>query len=388
MAKTIYKKKIKRGKEYYFYRLRHNNLKKPKDIYATSVKQLDYKIKTLTNELDYGVSNNKEYLGVLFKDWLYNTHLINKKPATKERYDGVYRNYVENSPIYGIKLKELSASDIQIYYNDLIKDGKSVSSIRALHKLIMPCIRYAYDNNKLIKDFSRAIVLPKENCLYKADEVQPFTIEEHFKFIEAINGHALRMLFMTALDTGLRQGELFALTWNDIDFKNKRIDINKSYKSVKNIETGKYEDIVQSPKTKNSIRTVPIPEHLINKLQHYQLNQKLLKQKMANLYSDKNLVFCNMYGNYLDSSNVLKKYKKILKDNYIEERTFHDLRHTYATRLFELDENPKTVQKLLGHSNISITLDTYTHVLENIKVKAVSKLDNLLDNLYKDLGDE
>jgi integrase len=381
MAKTVYKKKIKNGKEYYFYRLRHKNLSKPRDIYAPTVEELKSKIKALTTGLDNGIVSNKEYFGEFLKEWLYNTLLLNKKPSTKVRYDGIFRNYIKGSPIYDIKLKDLTASDIQKYYNDLIKKGKTVGNVRMLHKLINPCIRYAYDNNKLIKDFSRALVLPENKRLEEIDEVRPFTIEEQFKFIHAIEGNELEALYSSALDTGLREGELFALTWLDINFDKEYVDVNKSYKCVKNIETGKYEDVIQPPKTKNSIRKVPMPKHLINKLKQYHEDQKSLKKKMANLYKDKNLIFCNMYGNYLDSSNVLDKFKKILKDNSIPERRFHDLRHTYATRLFELGENPKTVQKLLGHSDISTTLDTYTHVLENIKEKAAAKIDDLYTNM-------
>lgn len=381
MSKTVYKKKIKNGKVYYFYRLRHKNLSKPKDIYAPTVNELESKIKALIIELDNGIVSNKEYFGEFLKEWLHNTLLLNKKPSTIVRYDGIFRNYIKGSPIYDIKLKNLTASDIQKYYNNLIKKGKTASNVRMLHKLINPCIRYAYDNNKLIKDFSRAIVLPENKRLKEIDEVRPFTMEEQFKFIHAIEGIELEALYSAALDTGLRQGELFALTWLDINFDKEYVDVNKSYKRVKNIETGKYEDVIQPPKTKNSIRIVPMPKHLINKLKQYQEDQKSLKKKMANLYKDKNLVFCNMYGNYLDSSNVLDKFKKILKDNSISERRFHDLRHTYATRLFELGENPKTVQKLLGHSDISTTLDTYTHVLENIKEKAAAKIDDLYTNM-------
>lgn len=98
---------------------------------------------------------------------------------------------------------------------------------------------------------------------------------------------------------------------------------------------------------------------------------------MSNLYEDNNLVFCNMYGRYLDSSNTRKRFKRILSANGIKERKFHDLRHTYATRLFELGEEPKTVQSLLGHSNISITLDTYITVLDSLKKRAASKLNDL-----------
>jgi len=103
---------------------------------------------------------------------------------------------------------------------------------------------------------------------------------------------------------------------------------------------------------------------------------------MANLYNDNNLVFCNIFGNYLDSSNVLKIMKKILDKSNIQEKRFHDLRHTYATRLFELGENPKTIQKLLGHSRLAIILDTYTHVPDAMKEQAISKIDDL----YKSWG--
>ncbi|WBW97592.1 tyrosine-type recombinase/integrase [Oceanirhabdus sp. W0125-5] len=385
MAKTTYKKKVKNGKEYYFFRFRHKNLKSPKDLYGTTVKELEGKIKTLRNELDNNITDNKQYFGALIKDWLYNTHMINKKPSTKERYDSIFRNYIEDSDVYDIKLKDLTASDIQGYYKTLVSKGKSIASIKNVHKIIAPSIRYAYDNNMLFKDFSRAIILPRveENKkLTKVSKVQPFSLQEQMEFIEVIKGHELEMLFVTALDTGLRQGELFALTWNDIDFKNHSITVNKSFKSVKNIETGKHEDIIQTPKTDKSIRDVPIPVHLAKQLKQHKLSQKALKLKMSDLYQDNKLIFCNQYGKYLNSSNVRKRLKKILLDNGLQDRKFHDLRHTFATRLFELGEDPKTVQTLLGHSNISITLDTYTHVLDDLKVKAVSKLDEL----YRSMG--
>ncbi|MCB2301094.1 site-specific integrase [Clostridium tagluense] len=213
--------------------------------------------------------------------------------------------------------------------------------------------------------------------LSKVSEVKPFSLEEQINFFKIIKGHDLELLFITSLDTGLRQGESFSLTWKDIDLDNASINVNKSYKTVKNIETGKYEGVVQTPKTKNSIRTVPIPSPLVNKLKQYKLSQKALKLKMGNLYQDNGLVFCNMFGNYLDSSNVLKRFKKILNEMDIQDMKFHDLRHTFATRLFELGENPKTVQVLLGHASISITLDTYTHVLDSMKKIASQKLNDL-----------
>ena len=144
--------------------------------------------------------------------------------------------------------------------------------------------------------------------------------------------------------------------------------------------------IIQTPKTKNSIRRVSIPSALSEQLKQYKLKQAEHRLALANLYYDNNLVFCTVYGKYLDSSNVRKKFNKVIdtininetdKTKLIAPRKFHDLRHTYATRLFELGEKAKTVQELLGHSNVSITLDIYTHVLEDMKLNAVSKLNDL-----------
>ena len=203
------------------------------------------------------------------------------------------------------------------------------------------------------------------------------------------NQDELEMLFITALNTGMRQGELFALTWDDINFDNNYININKTYKYTTDVsrEGRKHtRGIIQTPKTKNSIRRVSIPSALSEQLKQYKLKQAEHRLALANLYYDNNLVFCTVYGKYLDSSNVRKKFNKVIdtininetdKTKLIAPRKFHDLRHTYATRLFELGEKAKTVQELLGHSNVSITLDIYTHVLEDMKLNAVSKLNDL-----------
>lgn len=390
MAKTIYKKKIKNDKEYYFYRLRHENLIKPKDIYGTSIKELESKIKAARRELDYNIINNKEYFETFFLNWLFEVRFLKLKSATKEKYEGIYRNYIKNSDLSQIKMKDLKAKDIQVYYNKLFNNGKSANCVKMLNKLVGACVRYAYDNDIIIKDFSRSIVLPKEDEKSKLDKkntVNPFTLDEQKQFIKAIKGHNYEMLFLTALNSGMRQGELLALTWNDINFKHNYIKVNKNLSIVNDVtKEGRGVALleVQTPKTKNGIRVINIPELLTKQLKQYKTNQSKYRVKLGNLYENNNLVFCDNFGKYLDRRYLLDIYKKVLKDNDIKLRKFHDLRHTYATRLFELGENPKTVQELLGHSSLSITLDTYTHVLDDMKNKAISKLNDL----YVSMGTE
>ena len=384
MAKTVYKKKVKNGKEYYFYRLRHENLKKPKDIYAKTVKEMNEKIKNITYELNNDIKDNKEMFITFFTNWLFDVKFPELKLSTVELYDSIYRNYIKNNSLLSkLKIKDITLMDIQEYYNSLIAEGHSAYRIKCINKLISPCIRYAYNNNIILKDFTGGIVLPKETektKLERRNTIHPFTLEEQKKFITAIKGHDLEMLFITALYTGLRQGELFALTWSDVDLKEGSLYVNKTAKTISDItKNGRSPErlVIQTPKTKNSIRKVNLPSFLIPMLKNYKAQQKLQKIKVANLYQDNNLVFCNPMGKYLNDSTVRKKFKKVLKDNNLPDRKFHDLRHTYATRLFELGEAPKTVQELLGHSNVSQTLNTYTHVLEQLKKKTANKLNDL-----------
>lgn len=383
MAKTIYKKKIKNGNEYYFYRLRHKNLKAPKDMYAKTVKELENKINQLKYELDHDIVNNKECFETFFTDWLFDVHFGHLKPSTKENYEGVYRMYIKGSSLSKIKVKDLKLIDIQRFYNNLVDNGCTIIRIKNIHKIIKPFIRYLFANNIIIKDFSTSIILPKEDektKLTRETKIVPFTREEEKTFLMAIKNHHLEALFVTALYSGLRQGELFALTWNDIDFENSYINVNKSYRYItdvsRNGRSGGYGS-VQTTKTPKSIRKVPIPKFVVKILLEHKKNQLIQKMKYKDIYKDNNLVFCNKLGAYLVDSTVTRQYKNILKKNNIPEKKFHDMRHTFATRLFELGEDPKTVQELLGHSTVSMTLNTYTHVLESVKLKAVSKLEEL-----------
>lgn len=388
MAKTKYNKKIKNGTEYYFTRIYHKNLKTPKDLYAKSTKELDEKIRKINKDLDLGILSTNISFNDFFTDWMFEVLFVNKKLSTQERYESIYRKYIKSSPLSKIKLKDLEAKDIQSYYNNLYRTGSTVPTINNLNKLLSPCIRYAYNTNKIIKDFSKAIVIPKESeedKLNRKKSVIPFSLIEQKYFISAIKGDELEMLYLLALFTGPRQGELLALKWSDVDFHNKTININKTFKNIAVVTKngrGKSKGITQTPKTVKGIRVIPLPQFLIPKLKEYKLHQNSQKMLMGTNYIDTDLIFTNKFGGHLDSSNIRKKLKKLLKTNNIPDRRFHDLRHTYATRLFELGEDPKVVQELLGHSNLSVTLDTYTHVLDSLKTKAINKLDLL----YEDMG--
>lgn len=387
MAKTIYKKKIKNGKEYYFYRLRHENLNKPKDLYASTVKELECKIKKAIHELDNSLSSDNITFGEFLKKWLFDIKFLKIKNTSKCLYEVAYRRYIKGSSISKIKLKHINAATIQTFINKLKRDNVSISMIKSTYLIISPCLRYAYDNNYIIKDFTRSIILPREDektKLEKQNKIHSFTLEEQKQFINIIKGNKHECLYLTALYSGLRQSELLALTWNDIDFENKTISVNKIAKYqriIKNGERANFKTIVQTPKTKGSIRVVPIPDELVKALKKHKKRNIEVCLRLGIKFKNSDLLFYGInYNSYLTNTTIYIHFKRIAK-KIRAEITFHDLRHTFATRLFELNINAKTVQKLLGHSNISTTLNIYTSVLQKVENEATNKLNDLYKNM-------
>ena len=375
MARTKYKKKTIRGHEYYFHRLYHKNLLKPKDLYGKTIKELEDKIRKELQRLDNNMDNTNILFGEYFKLWLYDIKAPHLKKTTFSRYRDIYNNHIVKSDLVYKKVSSLKLHTIQSYYNNLFNNGMSNSMLKQIHKLIGSCIRYAYDNNIITKDFTRGLVIPKNE--EEENNINPFTLEEQKAFENAIKGEFYEVLFLTALYSGLRRGELLALTWNDIDFTNKTINVNKTIYRYRESK-GVYKNIIQAPKTKNSKRLVDIPQKLVDILMDHKVKQHEIYIKSFKSWINKyNLVFPNTKGGYINTATPGTLLSRILKINNIKHRRFHDLRHTYATRLFELGVNAKTVQTLMGHSDIRITLNTYTHVLEEVKKDSVSKLDSL-----------
>lgn len=324
--------------------------------------------------------NDKITLNEWFKSWLYDFKANEIKASTMQRYDVIYRNYIEKSEIAGIKLKDLNSLTMQNYYNNLTKIGKTPMTIKIVNKAIKSCLKYAKRINYVAENCCDNVVLPKI-LRRNEDKVEVFTIEEQKKFMEVIKEHKHRLEFVLTLGTGLRIGELVALRWDDINLKNGSLRVNKSiWRGYVTID-GKRKYVMQetAPKTSSSIREVAIPDKILEELKLHKAKQDEVKENYKEIYKDKGYVFANIIGEHILADTLSKSFVKALKDNGIKHLKFHALRHTYATRLFEKGVQLKTVQKLLDHSSIEITADIYTHVMDSEKISAVQKLNDLFE---------
>jgi len=215
--RTKYKKKIKNGKEYFFYRLRHKNLEAPKDIYAKTVKELNEKIKKITNLLDQEIDANNETFGEFFDWWIENIKIPKIKPQTKENTLNRYKR-IKKYSICKIKLKDLKIKNIQDFYNKLSNEDIKYSTIKRIESLINQAFKYAYNQRYIEREFKGAYTIKKEKEV-KEQKIKVYSIEEQKKLEKIIKGNKHEMLYITLLYTGIRLGEALALKWEDINFE-------------------------------------------------------------------------------------------------------------------------------------------------------------------------
>lgn len=346
------------------------------------------KAEVLTKMDEYKENSRK---GLIVKDdkmtfqqwyniWLFEFKTNELKPSTVARYDVTYRNYIKNTLIGNMKLKDINTVILQSYYNNLIKQGKTEKFIRRLNKLIKPAVKQAKKMHYIIEDFTENIIIPKGNS--NSEENKAFSVEEQRKFLASIKTHKYRMQFILALGTGLRIGELTALKWQDIDFKQGTLNVVRAISGAyipDRLGLKVSKDRITTPKTQTSIRTITIPDTILKELIEYKKKQDRHKEEYKEIYNDKDYVFANEIGNYILIDTLRKSFSKVLKDNNIRHINFHGLRHTYATRLFEKGVPLKIIQKLLGHSSLEITADIYTHIIKGEKISAVQELNDLFE---------
>ncbi len=309
--------------------------------------------------------------------WL-NIYKINEiKPSSYEKYDGILRNYVKGYSIGKVKLKELKGMHLQKFYNNLInKEGKKPTLIKSINKMIGSALSHAQKESYIIANPTKAVIIPKQ---VDKPKIEFFKIDEQKNLLSSLKDNRQEAFYITAFGTGMRLGELLALRWTDVDFEKATICVNKSMRRVQDLkqENGKRTKLIeQTPKTQSSYRTIPLPISVLKALKAHKGRQAEEKLLAADVYENDNFVFCTEIGRPLDAKNVRRAYERALNSVDIRYRKFHAIRHTYATRLFEQGVPIKTVQTLLGHSNFNTTLDIYTHVTEDEKLKGVEVLDS------------
>lgn len=327
-------------------------------------------------------SDDKITLEQWFHTWLFEFRINELKDTSFERYEGIFRNYIKGSILGKKKLSDIRTAHIQSYYNTLAEQGKSTNTIKTLNKTLKTCLNDALKQGYIVRNYCSLVTMPKSDIKEKEHDITFFTAEEQQRFIATLDKNRNRMLFILALGSGLRLGELMALKWDNVDMVNNTLSVTHAISRISKV--GKdgsrtWSVLEHDPKTKSSIRTIPLPINIVKELKKHKAEQDKEILKNGELYQKNNLVFCTELGGYLDTRNLTRSYARALTKAGIEHKKFHSMRHTYATRLFENDVPIKTVQSLMGHNDITTTMNIYTHVTPEKMTDEVQKLNSIFN---------
>jgi integrase len=290
------------------------------------------------------------------------------RTSTHERYGYAIRAHIK--PALGcIKLKNLNPAQIRWFYRERLDCGLAPATVHKLHVVLHKALNGAVTDGLIPRNAATGVKLPR----ITREEIDPLDPDEARRLIEAACGDRLEALYVLALNTGMRQGELLALKWDDVDLKRGVLRVRR---------TVTHEDkafVLGEPKTTKSRRTIRLTTGAAQALKTHLSRQLEEMERMGSLYLPGGLVFATTVGTIINPSNLRNRsFKPLLDRAGLRPIRFHDLRHTCATLLLSKDVNPKVVSEMLGHASVSITLDIYSHLLPDMQEKAAKALEEML----------
>lgn len=314
----------------------------------------------------------RETVGAYLARWQDGRRTDDIRPTSWER-DGICIRLQLTPRLGPVSLSRLRASHIRQAYAALIRDGVSRATVRRAHQVLHRALEQAVEDRDLQFNPAHFVKSPS----VPRHEFQPLNEVEARQLLEAARDDPAEALYVLALTTGLRQGELLALRWSDIELDRRVLHVRRSLGRVAS-STVAGRRVLQEPKTETSRRRVQLSDRAVEALGRQKLRQAELRVLHAQEWEDRGLVFTNQRGDFIDRSDLRERYGRLLDRAGLPRIRFHDLRHTFATLHLGARVPLEVTSKMLGHSTIAVTADLYQHVDDVAQRQAVDALDSLL----------
>ena len=372
------------GKTYTYYEARYTAGFDPgtgkqiqRSITDKSKKVVAQKLKAAMAALDAGTY--KAPCKMTVAQWLdiwVAEYLNSVKPLTKHNYNKQVQKHFK--PALGaVRLDALDTHTIQRFYNSLIASGLSPKTVKNIHGILHCALQQAIACDYLSRNPADACKLPKVT----KPEIKPLEPEEIARLLKEAEQDDYCNLFIVAMFTGMRQGELLGLAWECVDFQTGIITVKQQLQC----KDGNY--FLETPKSGKNRTILPAPivmDALRNQLERQQKEQEQAGKMWDNQF---NLVFTDALGKYLVRRTVVKHFKKISQRAGIsDDARFHDLRHSFAVSSLYAGDDIKTVQANLGHATAQFTLDVYGHVTQKMRQDSANRMQKFYEQLNSENG--
>jgi integrase len=340
------------------------------DIRGKTKKEVELKLarKKVEFEKNGRKQERRDIFGAIYELW-FKQYEKTVKPKTSERITYLYETWVKNA-ISKQRIAKLDTLALQSFMDNLVSHGGTSDDFKRVLQILRNVFKYAVSIGAAKYNPTSDIIKPKfQTATHEIKVYDKETLSQLTQYVSSLDpsiytNQVKKALYALLVNSGARINELLALTWQDIDFVSGEMTINKNWTTPK----GGRE--ISTTKTSASNRVIMIDPHTLSIMKQYQHAQKV--QAMASGFRP-SFIFTNALGEVYAASAIYSMFKKITKNAGVPFMGLHVFRHTHATMLFESGATAKEVQARLGHANISITLDIYTHVTNRTKQKTLDK---------------
>jgi integrase len=352
--------------QYYVYTAKG---RKRKTLYGKTRAEAARKLARALSDRENGLTFDagKMTLGEYLERWLTDSVRGTVRTSTFERHEQIVRAHV-NPTLGRVMLKNLTPPHVRGLISEKLESGLAPATVRKIHSTLHKALSGAVSDG-LIPRNAADVKAPRPT----PKEMRPLSEEEARTFLEATRGDPFEALYVLALTTGLRRGELLGLRWDDVDLERGTLRVGRALVR----EGGRH--TVGETKTRRGRRQVNLTPRTVRTLRTHRKRQLEEKMHLVGLYEDSDLIFATHSGTPVNPENLVKRsFKPLLRESNLPDIRFHDLRHTCATLLLGRGVHPKLVQELLGHATIAMTLDTYSHYLPSMGDQAASAMGDAL----------
>jgi len=336
-------------------------------------KDAEQKKTELLHQVDTGIliRPGKIHLAVFLQRWLRD-YVINLSPRTAEGYEHICRHHFIPS-LGNITLNGLKPEHLQRYYSEKLSSGLSATTVRHHHTCLHKALEEAVKWGLVARNTADAVSPPRA----QSREMQTWSEDDMFTFLEFARQTPYFALFHTALFTGMRRSELLGLRWCDLDLLQCQLSVTRSLHVLRG---GKV--IIRQPKTAKGKRMIALSPLTASVLREHREKQSLERAMLGKPLAGEDLVFCDLEGSPLLPNTVTHAWIKLVRHTGLKPIRLHDARHSHASLMLKQGTHPKIVQERLGHASIQTTLDVYSHVAPGLQEAAAARFDQAFQGKY------
>lgn len=352
------------------YVLQPNGGRVRRAVYGKTRKEVADRLTALISKTDAGVPMAAESWTVerYAEYWLVQVVAPRLRPATLSSYRETMRLHVV--PTLGrVKLRTLTPGHVRKLISDKTSSGLGPRSVQIVHSTLRTMLSEAVREELVERNVAAVVRSPSVEHV----EVRPWSPEEAAAFLQSVAEHRLYALFAVGVALGLRKGELLALRWSDADLEAGLVRVRQTVQRLPGIGL-----TFGPPKSARSRRVIPLPAASIRVLRAHRARQAAEMLALGPIWVDSDLVFTSAVGTVIEPRNLTRFFDELIVRAGVRRIRFHDLRHTCASMLLAQGVPARVLMDVLGHSQLAITTDLYSHVMPTALREAAAAMDRAL----------